>query len=53
MYEIVIKDKGKEVSVFTTEDKLEAELRRQRHIRSLSGGVAEVRVMKKDKAKGE
>ena len=46
MYELVVVDKGKETVIFATDNELEAELRRQQHIRSLASGVAEVRKVK-------
>ncbi len=46
MYELVVTVNGKERSVLKAENKLDVELERQRHIRSLTEGVAEVREVK-------
>lgn len=51
MYELVIISGDREESVFTTEDRRDAELRRQQHIRSFTQGYAEVREVKEKKAK--
>ena len=40
---VIVYPNGREESIFVAEKRLDAELRRQRHIRSLSPGVAEVR----------
>ncbi len=51
MFELVITTGDKERSVFKSENMLDVELQRQRHVRSLSEGVAEVREVKDDKKK--
>lgn len=49
MYELVIITESGEQVVFTSEDILEVELRKERHIRSMSEGVAEIREAGKKK----
>lgn len=51
MYELVITNGEVERSVFKAENMLDVELQRQRHIRSLAEGVAEVREVKEKKKK--
>ncbi|WP_170283787.1 hypothetical protein [Pseudodesulfovibrio senegalensis] len=51
MYELVVIVNGRERPVFKAENRLDVELERQRHIRSLSEGVAEIREIKQGKKK--
>ncbi|WFS62247.1 hypothetical protein LF599_16530 [Pseudodesulfovibrio thermohalotolerans] len=46
MFEVVVETMGREYVSFTTEDVREAELIRQRHIRSLTDGTAYIRETK-------
>lgn len=50
MFELVITNGEEERSVYKAEKMLDVELERQRHIRSLAEGIAEVREVK-EKAK--
>jgi hypothetical protein len=51
MFEVVIEDKGAEYVAFTAEDKREAELLLQRHVRSLTDGLAYIREAKPEPKK--
>ncbi|WP_272700992.1 hypothetical protein [Desulfovibrio sp. Fe33] len=51
MFEVVIETMGREYVAFTTEDAREAELIRQRHIRSLTDGMAYIRETKPEEDK--
>ncbi|MBG0791782.1 MAG: hypothetical protein H0S80_14925 [Desulfovibrionaceae bacterium] len=46
MFELVIEHKGSEYVAFTAEDEREVELVRQRHVRSLTEGMATIREVK-------
>ncbi|MGE4423893.1 MAG: hypothetical protein AB7D39_16470 [Pseudodesulfovibrio sp.] len=51
MFEVVIEDNGAEYVAFTAEDKREAELLLQRHVRSLTDGLAYIRETKPEPKK--
>ncbi|WP_187170539.1 hypothetical protein [Salidesulfovibrio onnuriiensis] len=51
MFELVIITKDRERVVYKAEKKLDVELERQRHVRSLGEGVAEIREVKAGKKK--
>lgn len=51
MFELVIIKGEEERSVYIAENVLDVELQRQRHIRSLSEGIAEVREIKEKSKK--
>ncbi|OIQ49553.1 hypothetical protein BerOc1_01478 [Pseudodesulfovibrio hydrargyri] len=51
MFEVVIEDNGREYVAFTAEDKREAELLLQRHVRSLTDGLAYIREAKSEAKK--
>ncbi len=53
MYELVIEHNGVEEPLFANTDKRLVELRRQRHVRSLTRGEAFVREMDKKKKTGK
>ena len=46
MFELVIEDRGEEYIAFTAEKKRELELVLQRHVRSLTEGMASIREAK-------
>lgn len=46
MFELVIEDRGAEYVAFTAEKEREVELVRQRHVRSLTEGMAFIREAK-------
>lgn len=51
MFELVIEDNGREYVAATTEDAGEVELLRQRHMRSLTDGLAYIRETKPEDKK--
>lgn len=51
MFELVIENKGVEYVAFSAEKKREVELVMQRHIRSLTSGMASIREAKAEKGK--
>ena len=51
MFELVIENKGVEYVAYSAEEKREVELVMQRHIRSLTAGMAVIREVKADKGK--
>ncbi|WP_319583061.1 hypothetical protein [uncultured Pseudodesulfovibrio sp.] len=51
MFEVVIEDNGSEYVAHTAEDKREADLLLQRHVRSLTPGLAYIRETKPESEK--
>jgi len=49
MFEVVVEDRGVEYVEFSADTRAEAELLLQRHIRSLTPGLAFIREVSKDK----
>jgi len=51
MFEVVIEDKGREYVAYTAENKREADLLLERHLRSLTDGLAYIREAKPEPKK--
>jgi heat shock protein HspQ len=51
MFEVVIEDNGSEYVAYTAENKREADLLLQRHLRSLTPGMAYIREAKSESGK--
>ncbi len=49
MFEVVVEDRGVEYVAFSADTQAEAELLLQRHIRSLTPGMAYIREVAKDR----